>query len=282
MSEEDDEFEEAAEAFAEMKREEEKPIQDDIDEHVILKRLGFKMYDNKENGIAFKLNTRDLKIARVYNEKNPEGIFWAQCKKDCEYGKKGEFVDKERLLEIPIISIFYRIRDKELPIPPETVEGKIIGKTERAIKIEFTEFGELKTNWWGNGAIKKNEQGISYIPAGFSKETEKNTAKMTVPRDIIIQDFEQQIAQAPIVQPQSQEKPQSFQLSSVLQQEDQGIEEKRDMIAEDMMWATDLACEAYKRVKEEIGPAQIKDAGEFIEKTAVTLLLTIQKLRGLR
>ncbi len=279
MSEE--EFEEAAEAFAaiEKEKEEEKPIQDDIErEHDILKRLCFKMYDNKEKGLAFKLNSTVLKIARVYSEKSPKGMFWAQCKKDCEYGKKGEFVDKERLLEIPIISIFNRIRENELPIPPETVEGRIIEKTEKAIKIEFSEFGEMRAEWWGRGAIKKNEEGLSYIPAGFSKETEKNKAKMAVPRDIIIPDFEQQITQAPITQPQSQEKPQSFQLSSVLQQENQGIEEKREMIAEDMKWATDIACLAYKQVKEEI-KEEIKDVGEFIEKIVVTVLLAIQKYR---
>lgn len=162
----------------------------------ILIALGFTQYDNKEKGIACKLKVGSLLIGRTFTEKHPIGNMWVSCLVDCEHGKKGEFLKKDECKQIPQVNLFYRIRDGELPIPEPTVAGKVVGKSEKAVQIQFDEFGQSATEWWGFGALKKNEKGTNYVPASYSKETAHYTAKMQVPRDIILKDYEAELKAA--------------------------------------------------------------------------------------
>jgi len=165
----------------------------------ILVGLGFKIFNNKEKGIACKLKTKELQIGRTFKEQEPLGHFWAICLEDCDYGKKGEFMnDDKQLKEIPIIKLFYQIRDGDLQIPEDHITGKIVNKSDKAIQVQFTEFNQIKTEWWGLGALKRNDQGETYIPAGFSKQTPKYEAKMDVPKDIFLPEYEEQLKNAPL------------------------------------------------------------------------------------
>ena len=166
----------------------------------ILIALGFTRYDNKEKGIACKLKAGQLLIGRTFTEKNPIGNMWVSCLVDCEYGKKGEFLKRDECKQIPQVNLFYRIRNGELPIPEPTVVGMVVGKSEKAIQIQFDEFGGgyYEMQWWGFGALKKNEEGTNYVPASYSKQTENYNAKMQVPRDIILEDYEIELEGAPL------------------------------------------------------------------------------------
>jgi len=163
----------------------------------ILVGVGFRIFDNKEKGIACKLKTKEMLIGRTFTKQQPTGKFWAKCLEDCDYGKKSEFVATDRLKELQVIALFYRIRDGELEIPETEITGKIVGKTEKAIQVQFMEFEQIRTEWWGLGALKKNDKGDTFIPAGFSKQTEKYEAKMQIPRDIILSDYEEELEKAP-------------------------------------------------------------------------------------
>jgi hypothetical protein len=162
----------------------------------ILIALGFIRYDNGEKGIAYKLHVGPLQIGRTYSEKYPIGNMWVRCLKDCEYGKAGDFPKRDECKKIPLVALFYKIRDGELPIPEPTITGKVVGKSEKAVQIQFEEFGQTETEWWGFGALKKNEEGVNYVPASYTKETEKYTAKMQVPRDIILKNYEVELKAA--------------------------------------------------------------------------------------
>ena len=162
----------------------------------ILIALGFVRYDNGEKGIAYKLHAGPLQIGRTYNEKYPNGNMWVRCLKDCEYGKAGDFPKRDECKKIPLVALFYKIRDGELPIPEPTITGKVVGKSEKAVQIQFEEFGQTETEWWGFGALKKTTEGTDYIPASYSKETEKYTAKMQASRDILLKDYEAELEAA--------------------------------------------------------------------------------------
>ena len=168
----------------------------------ILIALGFTRYDNKEKGIACKLKAGQLLIGRTFTEKYPIGNIWASCLVDCEYGMKGEFLQRKQCKQIPQVNLFYRIRDGELPIPEPTVVGMVVGKSEKAVQIQFDEFGRgyYEMQWWGFNAIKKNEEGTNYVPASYSKQTENYNAKMQVPRDIILENYETELEKAPLTQ----------------------------------------------------------------------------------
>ena len=165
----------------------------------ILVGLGFKIFDNKDKGIACKLKTKELHIGRTFKEQEPLGHFWAIYLEDCNYGKKGEFVKDEYLRAIPIIKLFYQIRAGDIQMPEDHITGKIVNKSDKAIQVQFTEFRRIKTEWWGLGALKRNDQGETYIPAGFSKQTPKYEAKMDVPKDIFLPDYEEQLKNAPLI-----------------------------------------------------------------------------------
>ena len=163
----------------------------------ILIALGFARYDNKEKGISCKLKAGPLQIGRTFTENYPIGNMWVQCLKDSEHGKKGEFLKGDECKKIPQVNLFYRIRNGELPIPKPIVTGKVVGKSEKAVQIQFDEFGQTETQWWGFRALKKDE-GVVFVPASYSKETENYTAKMQVPRDIILKDYEAELKDAPL------------------------------------------------------------------------------------
>lgn len=166
----------------------------------ILIALGFTKYDNKEKGIACKLKAGQLLIGRTFTEKNPTGNMWVSCLVDCEHGKKGEFLKRDQCKQIPQVNLFYRIRDGELPIPEPTVIGTVVGKSEKAIQIQFDEFGVgyYEMQWWGFRAVYSSVEGVEYIPASYSKETENYNAKMQVPRDIILENYETELEKAPL------------------------------------------------------------------------------------
>ena len=163
----------------------------------ILIALGFTRYDNGDKGIAYKLNVPPLQVGRTFTTVMPIGNMWVRCLEDCEYGKKNEFMKREDIKQIPQVDLFYRIREGELPIPESNVSGKIVGKSEEAVHIQFTEFSRIETKWWGLGALKKTHEGITYIPASYSKKTQKYDAKMQVPRDIILTDYDAELKNVP-------------------------------------------------------------------------------------
>jgi len=165
----------------------------------ILISLGFAFYDNKEKGISCKLKAGSLQIGRTFTDKHPIGNMWVKCVNDCDFGKKGEFLKTDQCKQIPQVALFYRIRDGELAIPEPTVTGKVVGKSERAVELQFVEFGKTDTQWWGLGALKKNQEGITYVPSSYSKETEKYTPKMQVPRDIVLLNYDDELTAAPLV-----------------------------------------------------------------------------------
>lgn len=164
----------------------------------ILVALGFTRYDNREKGIAYKIHVGPLQIGRTYSEKYPIGNMWVRCLKDCEYGKAGDFPKRDECKKIPLVALFYKIRDGELPIPESTVIGKVVGKSEKAVQIQFEEFGQRRIETWGFGALKKTKEGTDYIPASYSKETEHYSPKMQVPRDIILENYEVELEEAPL------------------------------------------------------------------------------------
>ena len=163
----------------------------------ILIALGFVRYDNKEKGISCKLKAGPLQIGRTFTENYPIGNMWVQCLKDSEHGKKGEFLKGDECKKIPQVNLFYRIRNGELPIPEPTVTGNVVGKSEKAVQIQFNEFGQTETEWWGYKAVYSGAEGLKYIPASYSKETEKYHAKMQVPRDILLENYEAELKEAP-------------------------------------------------------------------------------------
>ena len=160
--------------------------------------MGFIRYDNKEKGIAYKLHVGSLQIGRTFTEKIPVGTMWVKCLVDCEHGKKGEFLKRGQLNQIPQVALFYLIRDGKLSIPGQNVIGEIVGKSEKAIQVVFDEFEESRTEWWGLGALKRGEDGVNFIPASFSKQTESYAAKMQVPRDILLLDYEGELGKVPL------------------------------------------------------------------------------------
>ena len=195
LAEAEKEFDEQTKEETTIKKVDDTPLTKDI-----LIALGFIRYDNKEKGIAYKLHVGPLQIGRTYNEKYPKGNMWVRCLKDCEYGKKGDFPTRDECKQIPQVAIFYRIRNGELPIPESVVYGTVVGKSEKAVQIQFDEFGldQFEIQWWGFRALKKNEEGMNYVPASYSKETENYNAKMLVPRDIVLEYYEAELAAAPL------------------------------------------------------------------------------------
>jgi len=165
----------------------------------ILIALGFARYDNAEKGISCKLKAGSLQIGRTFTENHPIGKMWVKCLSDNDFGKKGEFLKTDQCKQIPQVSLFYRIRNGELAIPEPTVTGTVIGKSAKAVQIQFDEFGETDTQWWGMGALKKDKEGVTYVPSSYSKETEKYTPKMQVPRDIMLLDYDEELKAAPLV-----------------------------------------------------------------------------------
>ena len=166
----------------------------------ILIALGFTphYHDKDKEGndeTNFGIRVMNTKIGVKFNDKNPIGKVWAyELTKD----SKKDFYKNGDLNRIPLIQKYRTIQEGKEPIPEITVTGKIVERRGGAIIIAITENGEKKECSFGLGAVKKDNDG-AFIPAGFSKATEKNPEqKMDIPRDIRLPDYEAQLAQVPV------------------------------------------------------------------------------------
>ena len=165
----------------------------------ILIALGFTphYHDKDKEGndeTNFGIRMMNTKIGVKFNAKNPAGKVWAY--KLSEDSKKN-FYKNGDLNQIPLVQKYRLIQEGKEAIPAITVIGKIVEQRGGAIIIAITENGEKKECSFGLGAVKKDDDG-AFIPAGFSKATEKNPEqKMDIPRDIRLPDYETQLKQVP-------------------------------------------------------------------------------------
>ena len=164
----------------------------------ILAALGFKPYHDA--GVTkYSIHVMNIKIGVTFNETNPLGKVWAYYIPEGDEEKK--FFKNGKLAEHPLIQKYRAIQEGKEPIPENEITGKIVEKRGKAIKIEIEENGEKKEIFFGQGAVKKDNNG-HFIPAGFSKagkdkEGKEHDAKMDIPRDIRLPDYETQLEQAP-------------------------------------------------------------------------------------
>ena len=201
------EFKVAEEAFEEKAKQEAKQIETEEqktsdpkdlpltakENQQILAALGFKRYE--DTGIV-KYNIRVMgeKIGVTFNETNPLGKIWAY--KVPEGDEEKEFLKNGELKDHPLLQKYHAIQEGKEPMPEISVTGKILEKRGKAIKVEIEENGETKEIFFGQGAVKKDNDGY-FLPAGFSKATKEHEAKMAVPRDIRLPDYLAQLEQAP-------------------------------------------------------------------------------------
>lgn len=249
----------------------------------ILVSLGFTRYDNGEKGIVCKLRTRELLIGRTFNSQHPTGRFWAKCLADCEFGEKDEFVREERLREIPLVDLFCCIRDGELSMPQPEVTGTVVGRSERAVQVQFIEFGHVKTEWWGMKAIKRNSKGEHFIPAGFSRQTDTHPAKMIVPRDIILPNYVSELERVPLrkvngqAQAESEEEYVPPEIEAAQYEEVQRLEvntgkDERDKVVEDMAYFTMKVRETVMPLYAVTGMTHA-EINELLQRLAVSALI---------
>ena len=164
----------------------------------ILAALGFKRYEDA-GVIKYNVRVLNIKIGVTFNETNPLGKIWAY--KIPEGDEDKEFLKNGDLKNYPLILKYEAIKEGKEPMPETSVTGKILEKRGKAIKVEITENGETKEIFFGQGAVKKDNDGY-FLPAGFSKsgkdkEGKEHEAKMAVPRDIRLPDYLTQLEQAP-------------------------------------------------------------------------------------
>ena len=203
---EEREMEEAEEAFK--KQEEQKEtgnrhmdnaralIPEEIAEQnqQILKALGFKRYEDA-GVVKYNIRVMNIKIGVTFNETNPLGKIWAY--KVPEGDEDKEFLKNGDLKQHPLIQKYHAIQEGKEPMPEISVVGKITEKRGKAIKVEIEENGEKKEMFFGQGAVKKDKDGY-FLPAGFSKAVkDKHDAKMAIPRDIRLPNYETELKQAP-------------------------------------------------------------------------------------
>lgn len=182
-----------------MSKEKKETLEEEIKRYQdILIALGFTRYDNGPEGIAYKLHVAPLQVGRTFTKAMPVGNMWVKYLEDCEYGGRNKFMKRADIKQVPQVDLFYKIREGELPIPEFNVTGKVVGKSKEAVQIQFTEFGEVETKWWGLGALKRNMKGVAYVPASYSKKTQKYDPKMRVPRDILLVDYDTELSEAPL------------------------------------------------------------------------------------
>ena len=164
----------------------------------ILAALGFKPYHDA--GVTkYNIRVMNIKIGVTFNETNPFGKIWAY--KIPEGDEEKDFLKNGDLKQQPLIQKYHAIQEGIEPMPETSVTGKIIEKRGKAIKILIIENGEEKEIFFGQGAVKKDGDGY-FIPGGFSKagknkEGKEHDAKMDLPRDIRLLDYETQLEQAP-------------------------------------------------------------------------------------
>lgn len=168
----------------------------------ILASLGFKPYHDA--GVTkYNIHVMNTKFGVTFNESNPLGKIWAyKIPENPQEGGEKEFLKNGDLKQHPLIQKYHAIQEGKEPMPEITIEGKIIEKHGKAIKIQITENGETKEIFYGQGAVKKDNDGY-FLPAGFSKagktkEGVEHDAKMTIPRDIRLPDYLTQLEQAPM------------------------------------------------------------------------------------
>ena len=164
----------------------------------ILAALGFKPYHDA--GVTkYSIRVMNVKIGVTFNETNPLGKVWAYYIPEGDEEKK--FFKNGKLAEHPLIQKYRAIQEGKEPMPEISVTGKVIEKRGKAIKVEIEENGEIKQIFFGQGAVMKDKDG-HFIPAGFSKsgkdkEGKEHDAKMDLPRDIRLPDYETQLSQVP-------------------------------------------------------------------------------------
>lgn len=165
----------------------------------ILAALGFKKY-NDLGIIKYNIRVLNVKIGATFNETNPLGYLWAYVIPDGDEDKV--FIKNGELKNHPLIQKYHAIQEGREPLPETVVTGKILEKRGKALRIEITENGELKEIFYGQGAVKKDNEGNHFIPAGFSKggkdkDGKEHDAKMDIPRDIQLPDYLAQLKQMP-------------------------------------------------------------------------------------
>ena len=165
---------------------------------LILSALGLKRYEDA-GVVKYNIRVMNIKIGVTFNETSPLGKLWAYKIPEGDEDKK--FLKNGELAEHPLIQKYRAIQEGKEALPETSVTGKILEKRGKAIKVEITENGETKEIFYGQGAVKKNDEGY-FIPAGFSKggkdkEGKERDAKMNLPRDIQLPDYPTQLSQVP-------------------------------------------------------------------------------------
>jgi len=171
----------------------------------VLELIGFT-YSQEEKGERWRKNMGDLKIAIDFTPENPDGRAWAKP-------KGGDtFLSEEEVRELPVLKMARQLWTSDEPLPPAIIVANITAKSEsgRGILVEFEDpFEGPKQIWYGVGAVKTNHagaqghdnkitEGEKFIPHGFSKQTKTAEAKLKLPRPIVLPDYEQQLAAAPV------------------------------------------------------------------------------------
>jgi len=171
----------------------------------VLELIGFT-YSQEEKGERWRKNMGDLKIAIDFTPENPDGRAWAKP-------KGGDtFLSEEEVRELPVLKMARQLWTSDEPLPPAIIVANITAKSEsgRGILVEFEDpFEGPKQIWYGVGAVKTNHagaqghdnkitEGEKFIPQGFSKQTKTAEAKLKLPRPIVLPDYEQQLAAAPV------------------------------------------------------------------------------------
>jgi len=171
----------------------------------VLELIGFT-FSEEEKGERWRKNMGDLKIAIDFTAENPDGRAWAKP-------KGGDtFLSEEEVRELPVLKMARQLWTSDEPLPPAIIVANITAKSEsgRGILVEFEDpFEGPKQIWYGVGAVKTNHagaqghddkitEGEKFIPHGFSKQTKTAEAKLKLPRPIVLPDYEQQLAAAPV------------------------------------------------------------------------------------
>jgi len=171
----------------------------------VLELIGFT-FSEEEKGERWRKNMGDLKIAIDFTAENPDGRAWAKP-------KGGDtFLSEEEVRELPVLKMARQLWTSDEPLPPAIIVANITAKSEsgRGILVEFEDpFEGPKQIWYGVGAVKTNHagaqghdnkitEGEKFIPQGFSKQTKTAEAKLKLPRPIVLPDYEQQLAAAPV------------------------------------------------------------------------------------
>lgn len=186
MASEEQELEQADREFQEQKE----PGEEEATRNMqILTALGFKRYDDTGE-TNFNIKVLNMKIGVKFNTENPAGKIWAY---ELTEDNKKDFVKNGDLKQLPLVQRYLNIKHGIEPIPESTVTGRIIEKIGKGLKIEIKEDGEKKEIFFGQGAIKRHDDGSHFIPSGFSKPSKDNPdGKMDIPRDILVSDIDMQ------------------------------------------------------------------------------------------